>query len=473
MDDYQKLIEFGNLYNSYLVSVKGTRRNVGAARFENFALENICIIQRQLKDRSYKISPYYEFEVSEPKKRIIKCGSFRDKVLQHCLCDHVLIPKMEQVFIEDNYAGRIGKGTLFGLNRLSEHLQNFYSEFGCNGYILKCDITKFFYSINHDIMKQELRKYVTDDGILWVCDLFIDSTDGLGLPLGNQLSQVFALIYLNGLDYLITRDLKCTYYGRYMDDFYIISNDKAYLQKCKDKIEEHLSSLGLTLNNKTEIVPISKGIRFLGFHTYLTNNGKVIRKLNGANKRQAKKKFRKYAQLVKKGKMDRSKFDEIYGSWKNHILHGNCFKLSMEMDKYIDQLLDEYRSETRIIVSGGRDFADYDYLKEKMNGVIENINHSRITIISGGAKGADSIAEKYAREKGIEFKRFNARWDLFGKRAGYIRNIEMLDYAGLSDGDSILVAFWDGKSNGTKHMISEAMKRENFKVYKNFYKNLV
>lgn len=165
MDDFQTLTNFGNLYNSCQVSLKGKGKKTSAAKFNVMALENLYVIKKQLLNRTYRISPYSEFIVTEPKRRIIKSGSFRDKVLQHCLCDYVLLPKMRDIFIEDNYAGQIGKGTLFGLNRLSEHLENFYSEHGTNGYILKCDITKFFYTINHDVMKKCIRNYFDNEGI--------------------------------------------------------------------------------------------------------------------------------------------------------------------------------------------------------------------------------------------------------------------------------------------------------------------
>lgn len=229
---------------------------------------------------------------------------------------------------------------LFGLDRLSENLLDFYDKHGCEGYILKCDITKFFYSINHDIMKRIIRVYFQDEDIQWICNLFVDSVDGDGLPLGNQSSQVFALMYLTGLDYFITEDLGCEYYGRYMDDFYLISEDKEYLKDCLKKIEEYLAGLCLTLNNKTEIVPLRKGIRFLGFHTYITEDGKVIRKLTGDNKRQIKKRLRKNAKLVKSGKMTKEKFYEKYGSWKNHASHGNCYKLICSMDQFVDSLFE-------------------------------------------------------------------------------------------------------------------------------------
>lgn len=99
---------------------------------------------------TYKVSEYHEFTVYEPKERIIQTTSFKDKVVQHCLCDNVIMPRLERVFIEDNCAGQKGKGTLFGLDRLGEQMQQFYGRYGMNGYILKCDIRKFFYNISHE-----------------------------------------------------------------------------------------------------------------------------------------------------------------------------------------------------------------------------------------------------------------------------------------------------------------------------------
>ena len=435
--------------------MRGKGKKMGALKFCVLALENIIIMVRQLKKRTYRISPYSEFIVSEPKKRIVKSGSFRDKVLQHCLCDYVLLPKLNDVFILDNYAGQIGKGTLFGLDRLSGSLLDFYKEHSTKGFILKCDITKYFYSINHDLMKKAIRKYFKSDGIRYVCDLFIDSIDGDGLPLGNQCSQVFALLYLNGLDHYIKEVLDCKYYGRYMDDFYLLSDDKKYLKDCLQKITAYLDRLKLTLNSKTEIVPMSKGIRFLGFHTYLTEDGKIIRKLPGDCKRQIKKRLRRNVALVQAGEMTREKFDESYLSWKNHASHGNCFKLICEIDKFVDELFGETKMDTRIIVAGSRTFNDYKMLSSALSGYRKP--SEAITIISGGAIGADQLGERFARENGILIKRFPAQWNLYGKRAGYLRNIEMMNFA-LQGEKSILIAFWDGSSKGTKHMIDNAKK---------------
>ena len=128
-----------------------------------------------------------------------------------------------------------------------------------------------------------------------------------------------------------------------MDDFYLIVKGKEHAKFCLSKIYNYVHSLNLELNGKTQIIPFKNGIRFCGFHTYVTKEGKPIRKLTNENKRASKKKFRKMVKLVGNGKLTEEKFYESYNAWKNHISHGNCFKLSCEMDKYIEELFKEIK----------------------------------------------------------------------------------------------------------------------------------
>lgn len=143
------------------------------------------------------------------------------------------------------------------------------------------------------------------------------------------------------MDCMITGELGIRYYGRYMDDFFLIHHDKEYLKTCLEAIRITVESLGLSLNGKTQIVPFRKGIRFLGFHHYVTRDGKYIRKITGDNKRKIRKKLRKKAKQVKSGEMKKEKFMESYESWKNHALHGNCIKLCHSMDGFVVELLKE------------------------------------------------------------------------------------------------------------------------------------
>ncbi len=343
MTDFEKVVDFGNMYKAYRKSKCGKGFKKSSAKFSVMALDGINALIEQLKTKTYKISAYNEFKVYEPKERIIETTSFKDKVVQHSLCDNVLLPRMQEIFIYDNCAGQKGKGTLFGLNRLSEQMKAFYKRYGFEGYILKCDISKFFYSISHEQLKDIVGYHFSDMDICWLCNLFIDSTEGKGIPLGNQINQGLALLYLDGMDKLIKYELGIEYYGRYMDDFYLIHPSKEYLKHCLEVIKNFLDTLDLSLNGKTQISPFKNGVSYLGFHTYITKNGKVIRKLKNQNKRNAQKKYTRMARLVVEGKLPLEKFYASYNAWKNHISHGNCYNLAKAMDLKINEILKDVK----------------------------------------------------------------------------------------------------------------------------------
>ena len=343
MTDFEKVIDFGNMYRAYRKSKCGKGFKNSSAKFSVMALDGINTLIEQLKSKTYRISAYNEFKVYEPKERVIKTTSFKDKVIQHSLCDNVILPRLQKVFIKDNCAGQTGKGTLFGLNRLSEQMTLFYNRYGLDGYILKCDISKFFYNISHQQLKDMVEYYFSDKNICWLCNLFIDSTEGKGIPLGNQINQGLALLYLDSMDKVIKYELAIEYFGRYMDDFYLIHPSKEYLKYCLEVISEYLDTLDLTLNGKTQIFPFKNGVNYLGFHTYITRNGMVIRKVKNQNKRNAQRKFVKMAKMVVTGKLPIDKFDSSYTAWKNHISHGNCYNLAKTMDKKINEILKDVK----------------------------------------------------------------------------------------------------------------------------------
>lgn len=339
MTDFEKVTDFQNMYQAFRRAKSGKGYKKSSQRFDLAALDGVHTLISQLQNKTYRVSDYNQFTVYEPKERVIQTSSFKDKVVQHSLCDHVIMPRLEKVFVLDNCAGQKGKGTLFGLDRLEGHLRGFYKKYGIQGYILKCDITKFFYNIQHDQLKNIVAYHFRDPDICWLCNLFIDSTEGDGIPLGNQINQGFALLYLDGVDKLVQWELGIEYYGRYMDDFYLIHPNKEYLKYCLEVIQVYLDTLGLTLNGKTQIFPVKNGVSYLGFHTYLTRDGKVIRKLKNKNKRRARKKYVRMAEQVADGKISEETFAAAYGAWKNHISHGNCNRLGKQMDRKIKETL--------------------------------------------------------------------------------------------------------------------------------------
>lgn len=347
MTDFEKVIDFHNMYRAFRRSKRGKGYKKSAARFDAAALDGIHTLIGQLKDKTYRVSQYAEFKVYEPKERTIQTASFKDKIVQHSLCDNVIMPRLEKVFLYDNCAAQKGKGTLFGLYRLRDQMQEFYRRYGYEGYILKCDISKFFYNIRHEQLKDIVEYHFGyDPDVLWLCNLFIDSTKSPGIPLGNQINQGFALLYLDGMDKLIKWELGIKHYGRYMDDFYLIHTSKEYLKYCLEVITAYLETLGLMLNGKTQIFPFKNGVSYLGFHTYITPSGSVIRKLKNQNKRNAQRKFARMAKMVADGKLPEEKLKTSYGAWKNHISHGNCGRLGQSMDMKMNKIMEGKNGES-------------------------------------------------------------------------------------------------------------------------------
>ena len=242
--EFEQVYDFGNLYAGFLKARRGKRHKPSVAKFEANLLEALCLLSEMLKTKTYRPSDYFVFKVYEPKERIVMTNAFKDKVVQHSLCDNILEPAFSKAFIRDNYASQSGRGTHDGLYRLEEFMRSYYFTRKANaererravglpppgpeevrhysdGWVLKCDISKYFYSIQHEPLKQMTRKYIKDPDILWLVDLIVDSTENPGIPIGNQTSQWFAVMYLSGMDHFIKEKLGIRYYGRYMDDFYL------------------------------------------------------------------------------------------------------------------------------------------------------------------------------------------------------------------------------------------------------------
>lgn len=332
---FDVVYDFANLYAAYRAARKGKRWKNSVAKVESNALEAVARLQVELQEGFYRPGDYHEFFVFEPKRRLIQTNSIKDKIVQHAFCDQILYPVLSRPFILGNYGSQIGKGTHFGLNRLADFMREYYRKNGgADGWVLKADVHHYFASIRHDVLKQDVAKRLSDPRSLSLAYAIIDSTPGeVGIPIGNQSSQIFALLYLNELDHFVKEGLRIRYYGRYMDDFYLIHKDKAALQEARRKIEMLLEPRGLQLNGKTQIFPLRNGLDFLGFHSYLTDSGKVVRKLRKSSKARMKRKLRKYKVMYQNGALSREEITASYQSWRAHASHGNCHSLIAEYDE--------------------------------------------------------------------------------------------------------------------------------------------
>lgn len=229
----------------------------------------------------------------------------------------------------DTFVCRQNKGTHFACNRLEKFFREHGKKHGNEGYILKFDIRKYFNSINHEVLKDKLKNF-PDDDIKELLYQIIDSyayTPGKGLPMGNQSSQWFALYYLDGLDRLIKEHLRIKHYVRYMDDGVLIHESKKYLQECLGQMKKLIAKEQIEFNEKTQIFPISQGVDFLGWHFYLTDTGKVIRRLRTSNKKRFKRRMKLYRRQYACGEKTFEEITQSVRSYNGHLKHGDTWKL--------------------------------------------------------------------------------------------------------------------------------------------------
>ena len=224
----------------------------------------ITKIYRNLVHFDYQCGKYHQFVIYEPKRRVIRSQEMYNKVVNHLVSEYILLPSIVSCLVDSNVASRRGKGTSYGVKLYFKYRQYYDCKYGRdNYYLLKLDISKFFDSIDHEILKSKLRTRIKDKVALHILDLIIDSTES-GLPIGSTTSQLFAIFYLDGIDKYIKEVLKIKCYIRYQDDMLLIHDDKEYLKYCLSKITEELDKLKLQLNSKTRIYKSNENINFIG-----------------------------------------------------------------------------------------------------------------------------------------------------------------------------------------------------------------
>jgi RNA-directed DNA polymerase len=242
-------------------------------KYESNLSQNLENLIERIQTGRYIPQPYREFMIHDPKDRLIHAPAFEDRIVHHALI-HVVRDLIDKRLISDTYACRTGKGT----RKASERLLHFLRSTNGQGYALKIDIRKFFYSINHDRLETLLRKVITCETTINMLKAFYQipgETTGKGLPLGNVTSQILANLALNPVDQYAKRELKLKHYVRYMDDIIILHTDKEYLRHCLTELKQVMNNEQLETNNRTGISKASKGVTFVGFRHFKTH--KIIK----------------------------------------------------------------------------------------------------------------------------------------------------------------------------------------------------
>lgn len=317
---YEAICDFDNIHLAYLKARRNKRYRVDVLQFSCNLEHNLNNIQSELLSRQYKTGTYRMFYVYEPKKRMILSLPFKDRVVQHAICN-VIEPIFDKRFIYDSYACRADKGIHKGSSRLTQFLRRARNKWD-RVYCLKCDIKQYFPSINHNILSDILGRTITCRDTLTLLDGIIRShnaLEGESIPIGNLTSQLFANVYLNELDYYMKQHLKIKLYIRYVDDFIVLDDDKKALRDLKDNVEAFLKrKLRLALNRKSGIAPVDRGVDFLGYRTWA--DYKLIRKRSIRNIRRG------ITKLTKDGKTP-AEIQRAMSSWLGYCTHADMWGL--------------------------------------------------------------------------------------------------------------------------------------------------
>lgn len=316
---YNHIISVENLLEAWKEFLKGKRRKKDVQDFQYRLSDNILALHLELKNETYVHGGYHAFNISDPKPRNIHKASVRDRLLHHAI-HRQLYPFFDPTFIHDSYSCRKLRGT----HRALERFKRFAWQASKNNtktlWMLKCDVRKFFASIDQKILLDMLRQYLPDKNVIWligrVAESFQSTAPGKGLPLGNLTSQLLVNVYMNAFDKFMKRGLKGKYYIRYADDFVVMDTNKERLHWVLEEAEHFLrEKLALTLHpDKISISTFASGVDFLGWVHFPDH-----RVLRTATK---KRMFKKLKAAGSESRM----------SYLGMLKHGNTFQLRVKIE---------------------------------------------------------------------------------------------------------------------------------------------
>lgn len=317
---YHDIVSMENLYTAWSEFLIGKRAKPDVEEFSVHLMDNIASLVEDLESVTYQHGGYHSFYINDPKRRHIHKASVRDRLLHHAVYRQ-LYPYFDRRFIHDSYSCRLGKGVYKAIERFELFLRKVSKNNTESCWVLKCDIRKFFDSIDHEILMAILSEYILDKSILWLLQNVIQSyynekQIGVGLPLGNLTSQLFANVYMNVFDQWVKHTLKSRYYIRYADDFVFFSQNKNELDSLIVQIRTFLSErLHLTLHpNKIVLKPVSSGVDFLGWVIFPRH--KILRK--------------KSRQRMLRTLADNPK-QEVFQSYLGLLSHGDTYIIEQEV----------------------------------------------------------------------------------------------------------------------------------------------
>ncbi|MCP4934079.1 MAG: RNA-dependent DNA polymerase [bacterium] len=336
-NQFGEICSFSNLLRAWRKAAKGKRSGASVARFECELADHLLDLKQDLESGFYQPGDYTHFFIHEPKRRRISAAPFRDRVVHHALCN-VIEPLFESRFIADSYANRVGKGTHRAVHRCQQLARKY-------DYVLRLDIIKHFPAMDHQVLLETLAQVLEDERTLSLIKAILASGEGVhdqeyqpvlfedddllalcrpsGLPIGNLTSQFWSNCYLHPFDLFIKRELACSGYLRYVDDFALFSNSKSQLWEWKCAVREKLAKRRLQFHeNSAQVIPVRRGIPWLGFVVY-PDYQRIKRRKVVYSKRILSERFDAWQM----GKISFAEFDASVQGWINHVRYADTWGL--------------------------------------------------------------------------------------------------------------------------------------------------
>jgi len=332
---WPQITSYEALYLAYRRARRGKRESAAVARFSYDLEGQLGTLQRQLLNETYQPSSYYAFDINDPKPRRIYAAAFRDRIVHHSLIAAVE-PIFDARMIDDTYACRVGGGTHAALDALDRHWRIAAKDGPV--HVLRIDVRRYFFNIDHAILADLICSRLRDGQAVRLVRKIIGSLStgdapGIGIPIGNLTSQLFANVYLGQLDQFAKHTLRIRHYLRYMDDIAILHSDKSQLQAWLASMRNFLRErLHLETNQRTVIFPASNGIPWLGWRVLEPGRRRLTRRMVI----RAARRLRQLADDRRAGACTPEQFRQRLMAWIAHAEHGDTWRLRTSLFRSIN-----------------------------------------------------------------------------------------------------------------------------------------
>lgn len=337
------MMESEHLFKCMHKCGNGVRWKATVQRFEVDKLRWAASLRDEVLSGTYKTKGFMRFDIVERGKlRHIQSVHISERTVQKLLCNYALKPTIYPRLIYDNSASQEDKGTEFALKRLKEHLRWHFARYGKNGAILVMDFHDFFGSIPHKGAIETMSENLFDYRITRYVEDFVNAFDGdFGLGLGSETSQVGAICFPNKIDRLVKETLGIHGYARYMDDSYLIHQDRQYVEYCLDEIKKVACGLGIQINDKKTLIHNLRtdDFVFLKKRIHIADNGKIVMRLSRENFREEKKRILYLRKEYDAGRMPLSSIKQSYNSWRGYAKKYDTYHTVGKMDRFFYKVM--------------------------------------------------------------------------------------------------------------------------------------